>query len=83
MDILTRVIQGYLIIVGGIVLLALVFGANQYLFKNTTAETGWPLLVEAVIMIVVLIMGTRRLIASSAVSGAYDRPSKTYRWCGQ
>lgn len=83
MDVLTRGIEGYSVIVGGIALLAFVWGANQYLFKNTTAETGWPFLAGAVVMIVVLIAGTRRLVAASADSGVYHRPSEPYQWGSQ
>lgn len=80
MNLLTRGIHGYLVIVGGIALLAVVWWANQYLFKNTTAEAGWPLLVGAAMLLVVLIVGVRRLMASSVVAGVYHRPTAPYGW---
>lgn len=79
MNLLSRGIRGYAIIVGGIAVLAVVWWANLYLFKQTTTETGWPLLVGAAILIVTLIVGLRWLRASGD-SAIFVRPASLYQW---
>lgn len=66
MDFLSRGFQSYLTIVGGVLLLGLVWGANRYLSDSTTAETGWPLMIAIAVLLVVLIVVGRHLAARSA-----------------
>lgn len=81
MDVLARGFQSYLTIVGGVLLLALVWGANRYLTDSTTAETGWPLMIAVAVLLVVLIVGVRHLAARSADRLPFiGRESEPHDW---
>lgn len=81
MDVLSRGLQSYLTIVGGVLLLALVWAGNRYLMNSTTAETGWPMLIAVALLLMVLIVGGRHLAARSADRLPFvGRGSKPHDW---
>lgn len=80
MDVLTRGMQGSWVVLGGLVMLVLVWGVNRVVFGNTTAETGWPLLVGTAIALFGLYGFTRLATAASGDREVHRRDSKPRRW---
>lgn len=67
MDVLARGLQSWLTVLGGVLLLALVWSANRYLTDSTAAETGWPVLVAIAALLLVLIVVGRHLADRSGI----------------
>ena len=55
--------QSSLVVLGGIATLVLVRVADQYLLDATATEAGWPLLIGVTILLVVLLVGRRRMVS--------------------
>lgn len=56
MELLKRGIQTYLVVLAGITVLTIVWGANIFWLGNTTAEIGWPILIGLTFVVVALLV---------------------------
>lgn len=65
MNVLNRGIQSYVLFIGGLVIVVAVWGANLYLFDNSTADVGWPVLLGVAVLLLGIVVGLRRLVATS------------------
>lgn len=82
MDVLKRLGQGirlYVVLLGSALLLAVVWWVNGSVLANTTAETGWPVMVGVVVATVVALAILRQFSASSDDT-SYDARDEPYDW---
>ena len=82
MDFLGRLGQGvrlYAVLLGTALLVAVVWWANGAFFGNTTAETGWPVIVGVVVVPVVAVLVVKLLFAESE-DEPYDPNDEPYDW---
>lgn len=82
MDFLRRLGQGirlYAVLLGTAMLIAVVWWANGAFLGNTTAETGWPVIVGVVAVPVVAVLVVKLLYAGSG-DEPYDTNDEPYDW---
>jgi hypothetical protein len=80
MDLLKRGIQSYAWLVGGAIVLALVWGTNLLVLHNTTAEIGWPVLVGVTVVVMLLGGGLHYLDTKSKADTHHGHTAVTRLW---
>lgn len=81
MDLLSRGVHLYGLLVGGVLALALVWGSNRFVFHNTTGEIGWPVLIGVAVLLTTALVGLRQLIALTTEGAtSWTRPELPHQW---
>lgn len=82
MDLVNRLGQGvrlYAVLLGSALLIAVVWWVNRSVLGNTTAETGWPVMVGIVVVPVATVIVVKLLFAGSEREPYRDR-DEPYDW---
>ena len=75
MSTFTRSVQAYLLMLAFIGALAAIWGTNWFVLDNTTAGTGWPLMVAIAVALVMFGVVIRRRAAAET-----DPTREQYPW---
>lgn len=81
MDLLSRGVHVYGLLVWGVLGLVLVWGGNRFVFHNTAAEIGWPVLVGVTVSLTAVIAVVHHLmVISRKNASSWESPDIPYRW---